>query len=311
ELMRIADAYNFEDIVDNNYDKAFNYYSKAAALGEPRGTNNTGAYYRHGISVDKNINKAVEFYEEAAALGYTDSFFNLAKIYEKGEVGEKDLGLAIEHYFKASKHGHKESRERLIDLTCYTEQSTLDVKMCLEVLDSYGNDDKKVVYRELYKLIFSKNLDDEINQWGRSFYQQNGYELHIEQKNIKIEEEGLYRRQSRGIQYLHDNSGSELEVDSKSAIGVKIRLVGDVKQSDKYLLKASLIPPVSISAQDKAILEQEDKFKFVQFEGADTSQVLFKFRSFKMKHDGKWRLKIENVRGDLLYDREYDISVDW
>lgn len=57
-----------------------------------------------------NYQKAFDWYSKAAEIGSADAEYELGSYYEKGIVVEKDLEKAIELYMKAISHGYQEKR---------------------------------------------------------------------------------------------------------------------------------------------------------------------------------------------------------
>jgi TPR repeat protein len=49
--------------------KAFNFYHKAAKLGDKVGQFNTANMYKHGVGVEKNVEQALYWYGQAAQQG--------------------------------------------------------------------------------------------------------------------------------------------------------------------------------------------------------------------------------------------------
>ncbi len=197
ELMRLADAYNFDDIVPNHTDKAFNYYQKAAALGEPRATNNVGAFYEDGVEVKKDINAAISYYRKASKLDFNDAYFNLGRVYSSEKLGKVDLKEAVKQFKLAYEKGVIKARNELIILTCLNNKESFDADYCIKMLESYKADEIKSVYAQLYPLVFDENVTEKINSWAVKFYRKNGYELDVNTNNFEVEEEGLYSRSRR------------------------------------------------------------------------------------------------------------------
>ena len=56
---------------------------------------------------------AFEYYTKAAELGDMDSHYQLALLYEEGEVVDKDVEKAVYHYEKAAMGGHPNARHNL------------------------------------------------------------------------------------------------------------------------------------------------------------------------------------------------------
>ena len=74
----------------NDYANAFEYFRKAAELGDPAGMYMLGTYYRYGKGVAQNYRMAVEYLGQASDMNYTDATNDLALMYENGEGLPKD-----------------------------------------------------------------------------------------------------------------------------------------------------------------------------------------------------------------------------
>ena len=68
--------------------QAFDYYLKAAKMGEPIAQTNVAWRYEKGKGVEKDISKAKYWYEKAAEQGDTDSKHRLEKLTEQSHVKE-------------------------------------------------------------------------------------------------------------------------------------------------------------------------------------------------------------------------------
>lgn len=73
-----------EEGVEIDYDKAFRYYSMAAAQKDNVAINNLGSLYYSGIGTEKDYLKAATLFDEAAKLGNVEASVNLAFIYLSG-----------------------------------------------------------------------------------------------------------------------------------------------------------------------------------------------------------------------------------
>ena len=92
-----------------DYMKAFEYWSKAAALGNMNAHLNLSIMYARGDGVEKDKKKELFHLEEAAIGGVTDARHNLGSI----EGINKRYDRAIKHYIIAANMGHDESLEAL------------------------------------------------------------------------------------------------------------------------------------------------------------------------------------------------------
>ena len=65
-----------------------------------------GTMYYNGTGVEQNYDEALAWYTKAAELGNTDAQYNLGEIYHNGSGTEKDDTKAIKYYRQAADSGH-------------------------------------------------------------------------------------------------------------------------------------------------------------------------------------------------------------
>ncbi len=70
-----------ENGVARDPERAFKYYSMAAAQEDKIAVNNLGSLYYSGIGTEKSVAKAVQMFDKAAKLGNGEAAINLAFIY--------------------------------------------------------------------------------------------------------------------------------------------------------------------------------------------------------------------------------------
>lgn len=75
--------------------KAFEYYSRTAAQGDPVGMSNKGLLLLHGNGTEKNENEAKELFEDALAKEYKLAAYNLYAMYSHGWGVPQDLAIAF------------------------------------------------------------------------------------------------------------------------------------------------------------------------------------------------------------------------
>ena len=117
--------------------KAFQWYSAAAAQGDPNGLGNVGAMYALGRGVENDYPEAMKHYREAAELGNGKAAYNLGRMYEFGEGMPPDLKQAEYWYQKAVSLGETEAEQRLMALTASGNKgSTISSDMLAEAMDA-------------------------------------------------------------------------------------------------------------------------------------------------------------------------------
>lgn len=85
-----------------DYDKAFEYYAKAAMQNDNVGLNNLGSLYYSGIGIERNTAKAAILFEKAAKLGNAEATVNLAFILITGNGVVKDTAQAMDMFEKGA-----------------------------------------------------------------------------------------------------------------------------------------------------------------------------------------------------------------
>ncbi len=85
-----------------DYDKAFNYYGKAALQNDATGLNNLGSLYYNGLGVKRSSAKATVLFAKAAELGNSDAAVNLGFILISGNGAKQDPNKALDYFEQAS-----------------------------------------------------------------------------------------------------------------------------------------------------------------------------------------------------------------
>ncbi|MGA9211281.1 tetratricopeptide repeat protein [Kaistella sp.] len=90
------------DSEDENYQKARDYYEKAADLGSAYANVRLGYHYKKGLGVEKDYKKAFEYYQKAAKKGNSDGLVGIGLLYHNGGNGiTQNHRIAMEWYLKA------------------------------------------------------------------------------------------------------------------------------------------------------------------------------------------------------------------
>ena len=99
---------------EGDYTAAFEYWSKAAALGDVEAHNQLSLLYHKGEGVEKDEKKALHHLEQAAIGGHQEARHNLGCV--EAEPGTYDR--SAKHFIIAAKLGHEKSLEEV--KTLYT-----------------------------------------------------------------------------------------------------------------------------------------------------------------------------------------------
>ena len=99
ELYNVGYAYyHGTNGVEQNYQKAYEYFLKAAQLKMPKAMNYLGVMCFNGYGVKKNINDALGWYSRAGAEGDVNAQYNLAEICLNGTEVKQDIETALKLY---------------------------------------------------------------------------------------------------------------------------------------------------------------------------------------------------------------------
>ena len=92
------------------YIKAFDYFAKAAELGDAEAHNSLAAMYYHGHGVEKDGRKEIHHLEEAAIGGHPEARYNLGVI----ELNRGNTVKAVKHWTIAATQGEDVSMKELM-----------------------------------------------------------------------------------------------------------------------------------------------------------------------------------------------------
>ena len=92
--------------VEQDGEKAIEWFEKAAEAGNSNGYYEIGCMYYYGNGVEQDYTKAMEWYEKGAEQGNAKCMKTIAFLYEDGLGVEQDGTKAIEWYEKAAEAGH-------------------------------------------------------------------------------------------------------------------------------------------------------------------------------------------------------------
>jgi dipeptidyl aminopeptidase/acylaminoacyl peptidase len=136
DYIAIADGYNFNNLVDNDDEKAFEYYQKSAHYGHPRANFNIGSHYHAGDKVSLDLNKAIDYYRTAASLNYANAYARIGRMYMDGEHFTKNWTIALEHLIKAQKlEDSPLNNIRLARFYCTAPESYKNIAKCIGLMD--------------------------------------------------------------------------------------------------------------------------------------------------------------------------------
>ena len=107
--------FQYARVLDKNksYDKAFDYYRKAARQGYTIAQNSLGLAYEWGQGIKVDLDKALYWYSKAARQGYAQAQNNLGTMYDLGKAVDGDERQALHWFRKAAKQGDATAQRNL------------------------------------------------------------------------------------------------------------------------------------------------------------------------------------------------------
>ena len=93
--------------------KAFEYYSKAAAAGEPSAFSHVGNMYAQGVGVAQNNETALDWFRRGAGKDHPPSQNGLGFMYMHGHGVDRDYKKALEYFKAAAERGNAEAQFNL------------------------------------------------------------------------------------------------------------------------------------------------------------------------------------------------------
>ena len=110
---QLGEKYYNGDGVEKDYEKAVEYYEKAAELENAAAQNNLGLCYENGHGVLQDYKEAVKWYRKAAEQGNTVAQYNLGHCYANGIGVPRDHKEAVKWYRKAAEQGDTAAQNNL------------------------------------------------------------------------------------------------------------------------------------------------------------------------------------------------------
>ena len=108
--LQLGDMYDTGEMVLENTQTAFAWYSKAAELGSPEGEYRTGMMLLRGRGVRRDVNAAAEWLRRSAQKGYARAQTNYGSLYLAGWGVEQDLSEAVNWFRKAAEQDYGDAQ---------------------------------------------------------------------------------------------------------------------------------------------------------------------------------------------------------
>lgn len=98
----LAEEYFYGLGTNQDDNKAFEWWTKSANLGDPQAMNNIGNMYYNGWSVPVDFKKALEWYNKSAAKSFGFAMVSIGDMYRYGKGVQQNTNSAISWFQKAA-----------------------------------------------------------------------------------------------------------------------------------------------------------------------------------------------------------------
>lgn len=117
EIYSLGIRYSTGSGVEKDENKAFEYYRKAAEMGNVLAQNSLAHCYYEGVGVYRDVNMALRWWEDASDQGLSEAMYNIGVCYYNGFVtGIQDVLMAGKWWKKAADLGYPEAIMSLNEL---------------------------------------------------------------------------------------------------------------------------------------------------------------------------------------------------
>ena len=178
-----------------------------------------GLCYLEGNGIEQDFEKAFQYLSKASSLNSAFSSYNLAEMYKNGRGIPKNKHKALEYYQKAFELGIEAANERIAELKSSTdiytseEQEYLDeVKMCLEEDNDISPRERRLLDRLRIKLNISEERAKELEESLKSPQLTEDEQEYLEEYKLCLEEDGeISSKERRLLDRLRDKLGISVE----------------------------------------------------------------------------------------------------
>ncbi|XP_067845672.1 protein sel-1 homolog 1-like [Heptranchias perlo] len=164
------------EVVPQNNETALMYFRMAAERGNPIGLTGLGLAYLYGRGVPVEYEEALKYFKKAADKGWVDGQFQLGVMHYTGLGVKRDYKMAIKYFHLASQAGHALA---LYNLAQMYGSGTGVVRSCLTAAELYKNVCERGQWTErflsAYFVYKENNIDSAFLQY--LFLAEQGYEM--------------------------------------------------------------------------------------------------------------------------------------
>ncbi len=310
----IADGYNFDKLLPQDLPKAFDFYRKAAALGESRALFNIGSFYHQGRVVEKDMEQAITWYEKSSTAGYASASYRLGYLYQKGEHVVKDVNIAYKKFILAAeqKKNYALAEIQLTRSICLGEGTTTNVESCFARLFYTDQHDKYIdgldedvydAWQETLSHVVLRNSFTVADKAKLNAYVKLKLELNVFDIYAAEEWVGFHLKPSqRKSPGSYAEEATIIPLDKSIRFGVTLSFdtenILERKYNKRSMIMYKWILPESIKYENELAS---------QIVGLNKDVFINLTLSEDYEHvEGEWTLQVYNLDEKLLYEKTFE-----
>ncbi|WP_416305764.1 DUF3859 domain-containing protein [Neptunicella sp. SCSIO 80796] len=302
----IANGYSLDDNVDDDEQKAFEYYNKAANLGDAISMFKVGRFYQLGRYVEANSLAAVNWYKKASKAGSAEASLLLGKLYATGELLEKDPKLSYQMFSLANQQHSKFARLYLAQAACLGEGVAKSIEQCLQGLffSNLNVKEKALVDSDVYEerrkvldwVVWHQNFDQ---QEKTQFVSHMQADFKLDTVDLQVDEVdyGLFRQNKYNTR--HQETTTIIPIKKGVLFGADLVFTSAASGSAriKSAVKIRWIVPEQIKHKTEShftVFNPDKKF-YTHFELSEDYELI----------EGNWTLEIMTLDDQPLFSKTF------
>jgi len=313
DYINIADAFNFDDKVDNDYKKALSFYRKAAEYGSARAQHMIGLFYERGEIVEYDLVKAKKWFLQASQNGFAYASYHLGQLYDKGVLGENDASSALAMYQLAGKQGYKLAYLEIAKASCLGNVVKKNVISCIEILkldkrknnrdfDEYKPERvrrNKIIEEIAWQNKFSVSESLEFKSLLTKLFKVNLFDV-----QLNLDSEGIFFKSKRyPYSDKHHDTTQNIPIEKGIKFGVRVKFEHDDTPGNRQSYTAVKVRWVTPKLTDKRGVVIKKPASIFYPKLGKNMDFLYVLSEDRELIEGEWKLEIFTLDDKLLYKK--------
>ena len=307
--------------IKQDYQKAFELYTKSAKQGNDKAQFNLGTLYRLGHGVERDVKKTVKWYTKSAKQGNPDAQNELGFLYEAGKSVKQDYKKALKWYTKAAEQNYVFAQHNMGEMYQLGKGVEQDCNKAIEwhtKAAEQGLTSSQYTIGEIYyKGECVKQDYDKAFKWFRIAAKNNSTEAQIKLGSMFLEGKGIYqdlyearhwyelakeeKMYKAEIEKILIDINNQIKEQQRKEIVIANRLVDIQKEEEKLKFSCKNVNTSKINKKElKIAINTMNNAKNNLTEGVD------RFENFT---DGFLGLDLKTIKPDYMYSNPDGFAV--